>query len=84
MLSVFKSLSRKLPEEIGKMPASVSCFGKQEKRCKTFLNLLIIFSIVYQEIFDSTDPLLLHRTRKTSSFRFCLDLRFSYFNKCFD
>ena len=45
---VFKSLSRKLPEEIGKMPASVSCFGKQEKRYKTFLNLLIIF-VLYSE-----------------------------------
>ena len=27
--------------------------------------------------------MVLHRTHKTSSFHFCLYLRFSYFNKCF-
>ena len=49
--------SRKLPEDLGRN-APISCFGKQEKKCKTFLNHLIIFSIVQREIFDSTDPLL--------------------------
>ena len=77
MTLFFKSLSRKLPEEIGIM------LWEAGKELQNFSEPFNYFSIVKREIFDSTDPLVLHRTHKTSSFHLCLYLRFSYFNKCF-